>query len=143
MTEQTIDWSTPHAQHILTSVRNRRLLPARIILTVTLITALLHLALTGTPALLIAATLLLALHLWTTHTHATRQRHAAHASGPPTYQLSDDGTLHVHNNLGQFRIPASERQRTRRYPQAITVTYAGHSTLTLPNGPVRTALEHP
>ncbi|NTY00189.1 hypothetical protein [Deinococcus sp. JMULE3] len=143
MTEQTIDWSTPPAQQILTSVRNSQLLPTRIVLAGTFIVGAAHLALTGRPLILIAATLLLALHLWTTHTHATRQRHAAHASGPTTYQLSDDGTLHVHNNLGQFRIPASERQRTRRYPQAITVTYAGHSTLTLPNGPVRTALEHP
>lgn len=142
---QTVDWRTPEMQLVLNSIQARQLRTPRLALAAALTLGVVLLALTGQPLLLIAAAVLTASHAWITRTHRQRLQQAAQASGLTTYHLTEDGTLHIQNHLGQYEIPAGLRGRTHRYPQAITIQYAGNSTLTIPDGPVRTALErsHP
>ena len=147
---QTVDWRTPEAQAVAVAAyrqrdRGRRISPG-VALLLLLALGMVNLFASRLPWLLIAAALVGAFMLCVDAFVIRRLLRLAAGSGLTTYWLDSEASLlHIDNALGRFQLPLNLIRRQLPGPQALTLEYAERSTITIPNGPVRTALErsHP
>lgn len=145
MTEQTVDWADPAVQESFLRLHrrdgwqtSRASLVALALLTLIGVFQVLS---AHTWLYLIAAAAGLGLMLLRIQLVLARLRRLLpHADGITRYRLQDR-TLHIRNTAGEYQIPLAQMTRFRPYPGGLIVQYAGSSTFTLPDGPVRRDLE--
>lgn len=144
-TEQTVDWADPAIQgEYLRLHRQDQWQTSRASLV-----ALTLLALIGVFQLVSAHTwvwLILAgagpgLMLLRVQVVLTRLRSFLPATDGLTRYRLEDRALHIQNAAGSYEIPLGQMKRLRSYPAGIVVQYAGTSSFTLPDGPLRRDLE--
>jgi hypothetical protein len=142
--QQTVNWSEPATHAALLALHRREALRGS---RFTLATLALLLGIGVFQAvsaqnwlILLGAALVVALIARRIRLALARLSVAAQAGGTTHYHLSGD-VLHVQNTLGTFQIPLALMERVHAHPGGLIVVYAGQSVLTIPNGPLRRALE--
>ena len=145
ITEQTVDWADPAVQDgYLRLHRQDQWQTSRASLMVVPLLAVMG-VLWGVSAhtwgWLLAAGAALGLTLLRIRVVLTRLRRLLPTVGGLTRYRLEDRALHIQNAAGDHEILLSQMNRVRSYPAGIVVQYAETSTFTLPDGPVRQALE--
>ena len=145
MTEQTVDWADPavQGQYLRLHRRNgwqtsRVSLVALALLTLIGVFQVLS---AHTWLYLIAAAAVLVLILLRLRVALARLQGFLPVSNGLTRYRLEDRALHIENSAGNYEIPLSAINGVRSYPAGIVVQYAGTSSFTLPDGPVRRDLE--
>ncbi len=145
LTEQTVDWADPAVQDgYLRLHRQDQWRTSRASLTALALLTLLgafQLVIFHTWVWLIVAGAGLGLILLRVQVTLARLRSFLPATGGLTRYRLEDRTLHIQNAAGDHEIPLGQMNKFRSYPAAIVVQYAGTSTFTLPDGPLRRDLE--
>lgn len=144
--QQAVDWASPDGQLLAASVyrqMQRRVLRGPLIaLGVLTVIGLLWAVYFHSVFFLLAAAVLGVLVWWNTRRGMAQVLTTARNSGVTEFRLEDgDGTLHIVNAQGSYRLPLTKMGDVTRYDGALSVRYGGDSTMIIPDGPVRAALE--
>ena len=145
MTEQTVDWADPavQGQYLRLHRQDQWRTSRASLVTVTLLALIgvFQLVSAHTWVWLIVAGVGLGLIVLRVQVVLTRLRSFLPATGGLTRYCLEDRALHIQNSAGDHEILLSQMNRLRSYPAAIVVQYAGTSSFTLPDGPLRRDLE--
>lgn len=143
--EQTVDWADSEVQSVYLRLHHQdQWRTSRASLVTVALLALIgvfQLVSAHTWVWLLAAVALLGLVVLRVQVVLARLRRFLPATDGLTRYRLEDRTLHIQNAAGDHEILLSQMNRPRSYPEGIVVQYAGASTFTLPDGPVRRDLE--
>lgn len=144
--QQTIDWAAPDGQ--LLAARVYRQMQRKVLwwpllaLGLLAVIGVIWVVYYRNVFFLVAAALLGLLMWWNARRSLAQVLTTARNSGVTEFRLDQDtGTLHIINAQGTYRLPLTKMGDVTRYHGALSVRYGGNSTMMIPDGPVRTALE--